>query len=141
MHEAERVAERIQQELAQPVRFKDHALFNSASIGIVSEAQKYEQPEELLRDVDLAMYQAKAGGRARAALFDSSQRTQQMERWQLENDLRQALARQEIQVYYQPIVTLKSGRISRVEAFLRWQHPQQGLLSASQLYPWPRKSI
>lgn len=132
IREAEQVAERIQRELALPVKLQNQNIFTSASIGIVSDAQTYERAEELLRDVDLAMYQAKTEGRARHALFEPTQRSYVLERWELESDLRQALARQEMSVYYQPVVALTSGQMSEVEALLRWQHPQRGLLDASQ---------
>lgn len=132
VREAEHIAERIQRELAMPVKLQNQNIFTSASIGIVSDAQTYERAEELLRDVDLAMYQAKTEGRARHALFEPNQRHYVLERWELENDLRQALSRQEMQVYYQPVVSLASGQMSEVEALLRWQHPQRGLLDAGQ---------
>ncbi len=89
----------------------------------------YDRPEELLRDADAAMYHAKALGKARHEVFDSSMHTRAVALLQLENDLRRALERQEFQLYYQPIVCLTSGTISGFEALLRWQHPQRGLVS------------
>ncbi len=134
--EAERIAERIQSQLALPINLLDqHQIFTTASIGIVSGTQKYNQPEDLLRDADTAMYQAKARGKARYELFDSDQHVQVVNRWQLETDLWRAVEGQEFSVYYQPIVSLLSGQIAGVEALLRWQHPQRGLLTPAEFIP------
>ncbi|MEG4802741.1 EAL domain-containing protein [Microcoleus sp. ARI1-B5] len=89
----------------------------------------YDRPEELLRDADAAMYHAKGLGKARHEVFDLSMHTRAVALLQLENDLRRALDCQEFQLYYQPIVSLTSGRISGFEALLRWYHPQRGLVS------------
>ncbi|MEG4282048.1 EAL domain-containing protein [Microcoleus sp. A006_D1] len=89
----------------------------------------YDRPEELLRDADAAMYHAKGLGKARHEVFDLSMHTRAVALLQLENDLRRALDSQEFQLYYQPIVSLTSGRISGFEALLRWYHPQRGLVS------------
>lgn len=89
----------------------------------------YDRPEELLRDADAAMYHAKGLGKARHEVFDLSMHTRAVALLQLENDLRRALDSQEFRLYYQPIVSLTSGRISGFEALLRWSHPQRGLVS------------
>ncbi|TAE98138.1 MAG: phosphodiesterase [Oscillatoriales cyanobacterium] len=89
----------------------------------------YDRPEELLRDADAAMYHAKGLGKARHEVFDLSMHTRAVALLQLENDLRRALDSQEFQLYYQPIVSLTSGRISGFEALLRWYHPQRGLVA------------
>ncbi len=89
----------------------------------------YDRPEELLRDADAAMYHAKGLGKARHEVFDLSMHTRAVALLQLENDLRRALDCQEFRLYYQPIVSLTSGRISGFEALLRWSHPLRGLVS------------
>jgi diguanylate cyclase (GGDEF)-like protein/PAS domain S-box-containing protein len=127
-----RVADRIQSELALPFDLGGHRLFNSASIGIVLSATGYERPEEVLRDADVAMYRAKVGGKARYEVFDSAMRNRAIARLDLENDLRSAVERQEFRVFYQPIVSLDSSRISGFEALVRWQHPRRGLVSPAE---------
>jgi diguanylate cyclase (GGDEF)-like protein/PAS domain S-box-containing protein len=131
--EAEYVAERIQQQISQTVELSGHEIFPTVSIGVTLSTDGYERAEDLLRDADTAMYKAKAQGRARQQVFDPVQHTQAVTRFHLESDLRQALKRGELQVYYQPIVSLQPGAgtspIVGVEALLRWHHPQQGLLS------------
>ena len=94
-----------------------------------------DSAEDLLRDADIAMYQAKARGKARSAVFDRAMYAGAVARLQLENDLRRAISAQEFQVYYQPIVCLENGRISGFEALVRWQHPHRGLVSPSSFIP------
>ncbi|MDQ1389466.1 MAG: hypothetical protein QOF56_2920, partial [Acidobacteriaceae bacterium] len=95
----------------------------------------YEQPEDILRDADTAMYRAKSLGKARYEVFDADMRASVMARLQLETDLRHALERGEFRNFYQPIVALVSGEIAGFEALLRWQHPTRGLLGPSEFIP------
>ena len=130
------VAQRIQQQLALPFELDGQEVFTTASIGIaLSSTQSYDKPEELLRDADTAMYQAKGLGKARYELFNPGMYEDAVARLQLETDLRRAIERQEFRVYYQPIVSLSSGRISGFEALLRWQHPERGLVSPANFIP------
>ncbi|MEH2284470.1 MAG: EAL domain-containing protein [Nostoc sp.] len=130
------VAERIQQELALPFELDGQEVFITASIGIaLSSTVDYEHPEELLRDADTAMYQAKVLGRARYELFNSDMYANAVARLQLETDLRRAIERLEFRVYYQPIISLTSGSILGFEALLRWQHPERGLLNPADFIP------
>ena len=127
--DAIRVADRIQAELKLPLILGEQEIFTMASIGIAMSDKSYEKPEQLLRDADIAMYRAKTLGKARYEIFNTDMHTRAVTRLQLENDLRRAIERHEFQVYYQPIVSLKSGTIIGFEALVRWQHPTRGLLS------------
>jgi len=126
--EAERVAQRIQAALQTPVTIEGREVFTGASIGIAVSTPGYDGPDSLLRDADLAMYRAKAHGRGRYEVFDRGLNAVAMERLELETDLRRAVERNELLVYYQPIMQLETGKITEVEALLRWQHPRRGLL-------------
>ena len=123
------IAERIIHELQTPFQLGAKEVFTSASIGIALSAARYRQPEELLRDADVAMYNAKDDGRHRTALFDDRLRRQALSLLDMENDLRHGLARNEFVPFYQPIVELESGLVVGYEALLRWHHPQRGLLA------------
>jgi diguanylate cyclase (GGDEF)-like protein/PAS domain S-box-containing protein len=125
----------IEEALRAPFNLNGHEVFTSASIGILIETGPYEQPEALLRDTDLAMYQAKALGRGRHEVFSESLHIEARQRLQLETDLHRALERQELRVYYQPIVSLESRRIIGAEALLRWEHPARGLVSPLDFIP------
>ncbi|MEH2254577.1 sensor domain-containing protein [Nostoc sp.] len=130
------VAERIQQELALPFDLDGQEVFITASIGIaLSSIVDYENPEDLLRDADTAMYRAKVLGRAHYELFNSDMYANALGKLQLETDLRRAIERQEFRVYYQPIVSLTKGSILGFEALLRWQHPERGLLNPADFIP------
>ena len=133
--DAIRLAKKIQISMSWPFEFDDQELFINASIGIVVGNRTYEQPEHLLRDADIAMYQAKAQGKARYQIFDTQMHYQAQQRLELETDLRRALHRQEFILYYQPIISLATGRITGFEALLRWQHPQKGLISPGDFIP------
>ena len=132
---ATNIANRIQTELALPFNLGGQQVFTSVSIGIALSSTAYERPEELLRDADLAMYRAKALGKARYVVFDPVMHTRAVTLLQLENDLRRAVERQEFQLYYQPIVTLSTGKITGFEALIRWQHPERGLVLPAEFIP------
>jgi diguanylate cyclase (GGDEF)-like protein len=125
---AKLVAERIIAELHVPFRLGIKEIFTSASIGIALPGPHYQQPEELLRDADAAMYRAKDEGRHRAAIFDDRLRREVLSLLEMEGDLRRALSRNEFVPFYQPIVALDDGRTVGYEALLRWRHPVRGLL-------------
>lgn len=129
------VARRIQEELARPISLDEQRVFITASTGIAFGKIKYDSPADLLRDADTAMYRAKSQGKARYEVFDISMYTQAMARWQLETDLRQAVERQEFRVYYQPLVSMADRRIAGVEALLRWEHPERGIVGPDEFIP------
>jgi len=126
--EAVRVAERIQAELAPPFVVNQQEIVVSASIGIASSTSGHIQAEDLMRDADIAMYRAKRAGKARCEVSDPAMHANAVKRLRLETDLRKALDQGEFLVYYQPIVSLQTGKITGFEALTRWQRPE-GILS------------
>lgn len=123
-----RVAERIQAALASPFELEGQEIFATASIGIALSATGYRQAGDILRDANIAMYRAKQM-RTRYEIFNTSMHARAVARLQMETELRRAIERQEFLVYYQPLVSLASGRLSGFEALVRWQHPQRGILA------------
>ena len=135
VNDATRVADRVQKELTSTRLLDDYELYITTSIGIVLSVSGYQDPEEVLRDADIAMYRAKALGKARYEIFDPTMRERIMERLRLEKELRQAIERDELRIYYQPILSLINGHTSGFEALVRWQHPTRGLLPPSEFIP------
>jgi EAL domain-containing protein (putative c-di-GMP-specific phosphodiesterase class I) len=135
LREVNQIAERIQQDLASPVNLNGQEVFTTVSIGIALSSDGFDQPETLLRNADLALYQAKALGKARHSIFNTEMHEQSMALLRLETELRQAIQRQEFQLYYQPIVCLKTGGLQGFEALIRWQHPTRGLVAAPAFVP------
>ena len=133
--DATRVADRILEEMAVPVDVEGQKLVSPVSIGIALSSTGYGRAEDILRDADAAMYRAKTFGRGRFEVFDDAMRAHVVARAELEKELRQALARDEFRLHYQPIVDLKNGRLVALEALLRWRHPRQGLLFPSEFIP------
>ena len=122
------IAERILAELSGPFVVDDAEVFVGVSIGIAFPDDPDADPETLIRDADAAMYQAKNRGRGRWVVFDNAMRASAVDRLDIENALRRALDRRELRIHYQPVVDLATGRIVGVEALLRWEHPERGLL-------------
>ncbi len=127
--DAAHVAERIQSYLRAPIHLGGQEVVTTASIGIALSVSGYERPEDVLRDADTAMYRAKSQGRTRHEVFDSAMHSRAVALLKLENDLRQAVEREEFAVHYMPIVSLEGGRIAGFEALVRWNHPERGLVS------------
>jgi diguanylate cyclase (GGDEF)-like protein/PAS domain S-box-containing protein len=129
------VADRVQQELTEPFQLGSHEVFTTASIGIALSTTGYTSEEDVLRDADTVMYRAKAQGAARYEVFDQVMHARVVALMKLENDLRRAIERKEFCLYYQPIVSLSSGRITGFEALVRWQHPERGLVCPADFIP------
>ncbi|MGB3642088.1 MAG: EAL domain-containing protein [Rivularia sp. (in: cyanobacteria)] len=129
------IAERILNSLSQHFNVSRYQVFVNVSIGINWGNINYEKPEYLLRDADTAMYRAKALGRGRFHIFDPKMHREAIQILELENDLRRAVKKQELIVYYQPIVSLKTGLIIGFEALVRWQHPGKGLILPTEFIP------
>jgi diguanylate cyclase (GGDEF)-like protein/PAS domain S-box-containing protein len=133
--DATRVADRILRELQRPFNLSGQEVFTSTSIGIALSQTGYERADDLLRDADLAMYRAKALGKARYEVFDTMMHARAVGLLQLETDLRRALDRDEFKVHYQPIINLHNGRVIGFEALVRWHHPQRGVVMPDEFIP------
>lgn len=127
--DAEDIASRIIETIKQPFTIDNQQLLSSASVGIAICDQHYQQASDVLRDADSAMYQAKAMGRGRLMFFDDSMREELLASLTLEQDLRQAVNKQEFILFYQKISDLNQADIIGFEVLLRWQHPTKGLLA------------
>jgi len=135
LENAKRIAERIQRSFIEPFYVNEAEIVSTPSIGIALGSSEYPCGEDLLRDADITMYQAKALGRGRYEVFSPDMRSQAVALIRLESDLRTALERNEFKIFYQPIVALKDSSIVGMEALLRWQHPHQGLVAPSDFIP------
>ncbi len=126
--EVVQIAGRVADILQPPVALEEQEVVPTVSTGIALSNSGHEQPADLLRHADLAMYRAKHRGKARYEVFEPSMDANAVERLLLETGLRRALVRQQLRVYYQPIVALDNDKIAGVEALVRWEHPKRGLL-------------
>jgi diguanylate cyclase (GGDEF)-like protein/PAS domain S-box-containing protein len=133
--DAEIVASRLLEVLAQPYLIGSHTVNSSVSIGIVTSTHAAQDVEAVLRDADIAMYEAKRTGRGRYVLFEPSMHKRVRDDVTLEAELRRALAHDELFVVYQPLVDLASGALAGMEALVRWQHPLRGLVSPVEFIP------
>jgi diguanylate cyclase (GGDEF)-like protein len=126
--DATAIATRVADAIAAPVNLSGYEVFTSVSIGIALASNGYERPEYLLRGADMAMYQAKGNAGLSWEVFDRGMHARALARLQMETDLRRALQRDEFRLHYQPIISLSTGWIAAVEALVRWEHPDRGLV-------------
>ncbi len=138
--DAIQVAQRIEAKLKVPLELEGRTITTTASIGIAIGSASYQNADELLRDADIAMYQAKRGGKANYQLFESEMHAQVLHQISLENDLHQALERQEFLLHYQPILNLESETLLGFEALVRWHQPERGLVSPADFIPLAEES-
>jgi diguanylate cyclase (GGDEF)-like protein len=134
------VAERVLAALALPYQIAGCEVKSTASIGIVTSGLHYTRPDELMRDADIAMYEAKLAGKARYVVFDRAMHERLQVRIQTEADLHKAIGADQLHLVYQPIVSLLTAEVLGVEALLRWQHPTRGLISPAELIPIAEES-
>ena len=127
--DAMRVGQRIKASVAQPILMQRTEVRLSASVGIAISTAAHKHAEDLLQEADVAMRRAKAMGGSRCEMFDESMHTLAVNRLKLEAELRTAVERHQFRAYYQPVVHLESKRVTGFAALLRWQHPEQGLIS------------
>lgn len=137
--EAQEMAERLGACFLRPFALAGEQQFATASVGLVV-ADSHTDAEELLRDADAAMYRAKEAGRGRYEVFDEGMRARAVARLQVENELRRALDREELQLFFQPIHDLGEDRIAACEALVRWNHPERGLVGPDQFIPIAEES-
>ncbi len=139
-HHAVVLAERLQDVLREPFKIAGTEISTSASIGITFSDRGYETPEEAMRDADLAMYKAKNRGRACYALFDASLYELASERLQLESELQQALASDQLSLAFQPLYQIEPRELVGFEALMRWDHPQRGPIGPGTFVPVAEES-
>ncbi|NVJ62035.1 MAG: EAL domain-containing protein [Gammaproteobacteria bacterium] len=128
-------ANRIIESISKPFQLNEQTVFTTTSIGVTVSNDNYKKPDDVLRDADAAMYHAKESGKARYALFDVEMHNAAMKRLKIENDLRHALDKNQIQVYYQPIIDLKTDKVIAFEALARWIHQDLGFIPPDEFIP------
>ncbi len=133
--DARAVAERLIAAMVPPFSLQGREVFTSLSIGVVLSDARYQAAADMIRDADAAMYRAKTRGKARYEVFDTSMLEAVTHRLELEADLRHAVARNELRVHYQPIVSLGDRQLTGFEALARWQHPERGLIGPADFIP------
>jgi diguanylate cyclase (GGDEF)-like protein len=132
---AEAVASRIESQLEPPFELPGQSVFVTASIGIATGVAQHDRSEALLRDADAAMYEAKAHGRARHAVFDPTMHTRAVTRLAIETDLRRAIDSDQLELHYQPIMWLEGNQIVGAEALVRWRRPDGTLVPPGEFIP------
>jgi diguanylate cyclase (GGDEF)-like protein/PAS domain S-box-containing protein len=133
--EVRAVADRVRRAVGQPLDFGGSELRTTASIGIAVASETTIDAAELLRNADLAMYASKQAGKNRCTVFEPAMHQSALERAALERALRTAVHREQLRLYYQPTIDLATGRITGVEALIRWEHPELGTMAPAQFIP------
>ncbi len=131
--------EKLQKAMSTPFEYQGQEFYSSLSVGSTFSSLGYERPDDMMRDADTALYQAKARGRGRHVPFDKSMHAEARAKLQLEADLRRAIERGEFRILYQPLIALgmgnQQGRLAGFEALVRWHHPTRGVLAPAQFLP------
>ncbi len=135
-----KVAEKVQNNLSKPFQIDEKDVFITVSIGINLYPEDYTNPEEILRDSDTALNRAKALGRAKCEIFDKEMHKKALSILSFETDLRKAIEKNELDVYYQPIINLQTNKMEGLEALVRWNHPEKGFLVAQDFIPFAEET-
>ncbi|MES1989735.1 MAG: EAL domain-containing protein [Pseudomonadota bacterium] len=128
-------AESLAEFLSQPIEIAGKEVFPTASIGVAICEDSHEAPEYLLTEAEIAMFRAKRGGKARIEIFEADMRSDAEDQVSVESDLRHSLERKQLEMYYQPIMSLEDRTVCGFEALVRWNHPERGLLSPDDFIP------
>ena len=121
-------ANRLKELLSRPFNVNGKEIYTTVSVGVALSTNDYEKPEDILRDADIAMYKAKEMGKERVEIYDNDMHAKVVERMRLGTALRQGVLHKEFRIHYQPIISLKNGKIVGLEALLRWHTPHRGIL-------------
>jgi diguanylate cyclase (GGDEF)-like protein len=140
IQETQKLAEKIQQVMAQPIHIDGHTLYITCSIGISIFPQDDTEPENLVKYADAAMYRAKEEGRNNYQFYSKEMTTLAYQRLMMESSLRQAIENDEFKLYYQPQYNGATGELVGLEALIRWQHPEMGLLHPERFIPLAEES-
>ncbi len=133
--EAERLASEIHAEIMRPIRIDGNRLEVRASLGVALRPENGMDADTIMQSADLALYHAKVGGRSQTCFFDSSMTRDLVRRREIEDELRAAIQKDELSIFFQPIVDLETGRIKTFEALVRWFHPEKGELKPDEFIP------
>lgn len=133
--DADDLAQAIHDSLRQPFELDEQTIFTTASIGITNSGRNYERPAEVIRDAGVATSRAKRRGKSRSSTFDTAMRQEALNTLRTQMQLREAIVRQQFEVYYQPIVALGSCRLTGFEALVRWNHPKRGVIGPIEFIP------
>jgi len=135
LEEVKEIAHSIRIDFHKPLEVAGQYIVSTVSIGIAFSTNNYKNSLEILRDADNAMYRAKSRGKDRYEVFDQTMHTQVLRSLTLERELRKALEEKEFEIYYQPIICLETYTLRGAEALIRWNHPQEGLISPGEFIP------
>ena len=135
LEDALAVCDRIHTSLKTPFKLNNYEVFANISIGVVCSSVGYEQSSDLLRNADTALYRAKAQGGACHTVFDQTMHQRAVALWQIATQAQFAVQREELKLHYQPIIDITTGKVTGVEALLRWNHPQHGAISPGEFIP------
>ena len=133
--DARGIGQRIVDAVAEPVEIEGRRVFPSVSVGIALYAEDYQNPDDMIRDADIAMYVAKSSGRGKVEVFSHEMRERILDEMEIETDLRSALSKGELYIEYQPEFDLINRCLSGFEALVRWEHPQRGLIPPLRFIP------